>query len=81
MHDLPSNGHFKRDYAIGIPEGYIRGGTARPYSEMWRIEIAAIQFYFDLSHSHRQMQWCNDIQIIEKHSTAAHSLENHAYIA
>ena len=27
MHDLSSTSHFKRDYATGIPEGYVWGGS------------------------------------------------------
>ena len=47
MHDLPSNGHFKRDYAIGIPEGYIRGGTARPHTHVvdYFVDLAKVNKY------------------------------------
>ena len=78
MHDLSSTSHFKKNYATGIPEGYIIGGTARPYSEMRKIETAGIHFYWDLSYSHRQIQWCYGMPNLKKHNTATQSLENQA---
>ena len=33
IHIWSHNSGFQKNYAIGLPEGYIRGGMVRPYSE------------------------------------------------
>ena len=51
MNDLSSNSHFETHYATGIPEGYTRGGCARPYSKTELFQIAGIQFHCASTHS------------------------------